>query len=196
MLTGFVLVSCVLLIGGGYGRAAAAPTSNDAISPALVIILLWPCQPDAEIRVKGVAPIVFVGGGIYNNIASQTVRASTGVGQKVTYFLRLFNYGDRNASFKETGPAGGAGWTVAYFDAATGGKDITAQVTGAGWTTRVLKSKVYLDYIDLRVEVTPDSTVANGASKNVLVTFTSNSGFGPAKVDAVLGVTTLVLPPK
>lgn len=171
---------------GGCPAPAGRPCRRGPLAAATY-------QPDGEIRAKGVSPIVFIGGGVYNSDATgQTVTRSTLVGQKAVYFLRLFNDGNVSDSFTVTGTAGGGGWTVAYFDAATGGNDITAQVTGAGWVTRSLARRVDLAYLNLRVEVTPAATVANNASKAVLVTFASSHD--PTKVDAVQGVTMLEVP--
>ena len=73
---------------------------------------------------------------------------------------------------KVTGPASDANWTITYFDALTGGTDITALVTGiSGWTSPQLLQNGTLD---LRVEVTPKTGAPNGAVNNVLVTATSN----------------------
>ncbi|MBA7608617.1 hypothetical protein ES703_15796 [subsurface metagenome] len=99
---------------------------------------------------------------------------------------------DSNApdTLNVSGTAGGGGWTITYYDALSGGSDITSDVIGGGWSTGVLAPGASKE---IRVEVTPDSTLAGGSSKEVLVT--STSAFGDASQDAVKAVNvTSVLP--
>ena len=78
-------------------------------------------------------------------------------GATVIYQLLVQNFVAAPDRFLLTGPASGSGWTINYFDEYLGGLNITAQMNGLGWST---------DYLPLngtavlRVEVTPDSTVA------------------------------------
>lgn len=163
------------------------PTAQDAAVASTTVAAVY--QPDATIRVQGVTPITYFGQGIFNSTgASQTVTAKTAAGKAVTYLMRLYNAGNATDTLSLTGPAGGSGWTVQYFNADSGGTDITSQVTGSGWTTPSLAGRASLAYLDLRVEVTPDSTVVSGAYLDVLVTF--KSIHDKTKVDAVKGTTT------
>jgi hypothetical protein len=56
-------------------------------------------------------------------------------GESGTYLLDLQNYGNRADTYTVTATGSGAGYTVKFFDAYAGGRDVTSQVTGAGWTT-------------------------------------------------------------
>ncbi len=147
-------------------------------------------QPDNQIRNQGDG--AYIGDGIYNTDGSSQTKSQT-VDNNVTatYEIKIENDGNVSDTFTVTGLAGGSGWTVTYYDALAGGTDITAQVTGAGWSTGALASAASTE---IRVEVTPDGTVAAGSSKDVLVTSTSA---GDASQDVVKAttVTAAYLPP-
>ena len=144
------------------------------------------CGPDGLILDQSVLPTRYIGDGIYNlTAANQTTGKSAATGVAAKYLVRLQNDGNITDSFRVTAPAGGAGWTIRYFDASTGGNDITAQVTATGWTCALLLRG---GYCDLRVEVTPSSTVVAGATREAKVTF--KSAATPGQADTVKGVTT------
>jgi hypothetical protein len=87
--------------------------------------------------------------------------------------------------FRVGGPAGSAGWTIKYFNAATGGTEITASVTKGGWLTPPLARGATRE---VRVEVTPGSTVAASATRDVLVKVRSFADL--SKLDVVKATTT------
>ncbi len=149
------------------------------MAPAIV-----PALPDMLIRIAGETS--YTGDDIYNTTgAGQTKSQSVGMGETAIYELQLENDGVFADTFTITGPAGGTGWTVTYYNAHTGGTDITAAVTGAGWTTPSIAPG---SSIDLRVEMSPDGSAPNGVAEDVLVTATSDSYAMPP--DAVKASTT------
>ena len=84
---------------------------------------------------------------------------------------------DRGPNHRDGTLANGVSWDTAQVD-------ITPQMTGTGWTSKFLGPNFASD---LAVEVTPDATVANNASLELLVTATSKTQGG--KLDAVKLVT-------
>jgi outer membrane protein assembly factor BamB len=144
-------------------------------------------QPDLLIRNAGEGEADYISDDVYNvdgtdQTKTQTVTNST----PAVYELKVQNDGAVDDSFTVTGSPGGDGWTVTYYDALSGGTDITDQVTGAGWSVNDLAARASVEF---RVEVTPDATVAGDAVKDVLVTATSVGD--PTKKDLVKASTTV-----
>lgn len=136
-----------------------------------------------EIRVD-VAPGAFATGDTWNNVTF-TATAGSDAGKVDTvsagtlfngsrqveirrrnfdasgnYLVDVQNNGNLPSSYRILGPAGGADYTVRYFDAHFGGNDITAAVTSTnGWVTPVLAVK---QSHPVRVEIT--STTAGTKS--------------------------------
>jgi uncharacterized membrane protein len=130
---------------------------------------------------------IYVGDNVYNLTgAGQTKVQTVANGVTATYHLKLQNDGNVSDTFKVTGPPGSSGWTVRYYDAVSGGNDITAEVTGAGWTSGSLAPGASLEF---RVEVTPGPTVRGGVVKHVFVTATSVGN--PTRQDVVKASTTV-----
>ena len=111
---------------------------------------------------------------MYNTTgASQTATRGLAAGAKGTFVIKAQNDGNLTESFKVTGTAGGAGWTVKYYSAPSGGMDLTPYVTGAiGWTIPSLAPGATKEF---RVEVTRGASVASGAVSSVLVTLASRA---------------------
>ena len=93
-------------------------------------------QPDAQIRASTVA--TYTGNNLYNVEAAQTVQQSKSAGEKAVYYLKLQNDGAWYDTLTISGEGSESGMTVAYYSALTGGTNITAAVTGSGWTTSQL----------------------------------------------------------
>ncbi len=91
------------------------------------------------------------------------------------YLMDIENEGDIADHFKLTAPAADGGFTAHYFDAYTGGNDITAQVTSGGFTTASIAP---LDSQQIRVELTPGTTAKPS------VTLTATSVADTAQFDA------------
>ena len=71
-----------------------------------------------------------------------------------------------------TGTGGDVNWTVTYYDALSGGSNITANVTGGGWSTGALAGAATRD---IRVEVIPGPAVSSGVLKEVIIITTSQA---------------------
>jgi hypothetical protein len=130
----------------------------------------------------GLSTSSLAGNNVYNlDGTNQTKTQTKSANSPATYILRVQNDGGSSDKFKITGTAGGSGWTVQYFDAVSGGTNITSLVTGSGWTTPAsLASQAYKD---IRVVVTPDTTLEGSTQKDVLVMATSVAT--PTKKDVV-----------
>ncbi len=115
----------------------------------------------------------------------QRVTREIGPGTTATYWLKVRNAGNSVEAFTVTGTPGGEGWTVRYFDAPQSGRDITAAMTGAGWALTGLDAGAARD---LRVEVTPEKSVAGGAVRELLVTALPTQATAP--LDCLKLVTT------
>ncbi|MEW6026728.1 MAG: right-handed parallel beta-helix repeat-containing protein, partial [Planctomycetota bacterium] len=86
--------------------------------------------------------------------ASQILTRYPAINQTVTYYIRVQNDGNADDNYTVTGTAGvGGDWTVSYYDAASGGNEISSSVTGAGWVRPAALSATL--YYTIRVEITP-----------------------------------------
>ncbi|MHB1458655.1 MAG: M6 family metalloprotease domain-containing protein, partial [Armatimonadota bacterium] len=142
-------------------------------------------KPDMIIKTG--AETSYTGTDIYNTDGTdQTKSQSVIPNQKITYAFKVRNAGIQNDSFKITGSGGGSGWSVKYYDLATGA-DVTAQVTGIGWSSGTLAPGASKGIF---VNVKPDVTVSSG-SVNVLF-ITGVSEFDDSKTDVVKAVTNFV----
>jgi hypothetical protein len=115
----------------------------------------------------------------------QTLGLSVDGGVAAVYFLRVWNAGNVTEQFRIFGPAAPAGWTVRFFNATSGGTDITYAVTHSGWLTAPLGVHVVQDF---RVEVTPGSSLPSLSSLDVLVRMKPTADL--SKLDAVKATTT------
>ena len=140
-------------------------------------------KPDALIRRQG--ETAWLGDGIYNTTGvGQTRSRTVAAGTPAVYDLKVQNDGTVPIQVKVKAPPSGTGWTVRYFNALTGGTEITNQVIGNGWLSPILAVGTQRE---LRVEVTPDSTVAQDAAKGVAIEFADTTS---AAKDVVKAVTT------
>ena len=100
--------------------------------------------------------------------------------------MRLENAGNLKEALRISGPAGSGNWTIAYYDAWSGGTDRTAQVTQGGWPASALDvSKAQ----PMRVEFTAKTGTPVGQVRNVLVTV--KSAGDATRKDAVKAVVTV-----
>ncbi|MHB9130732.1 MAG: COG1470 family protein [Armatimonadota bacterium] len=142
-------------------------------------------QPDLLIRKAGDSS-AGLGADIYNNTGTgQTQCQTVAAGSKAIYQIRIENDGNHTDAITVTGTAGNGNWQVKYFDALTGGSDVTALVTTTG-------KCITLDpdpgcFAFLRMEVIPGT----GASTTTPfpVTVTGQSQNDNSKVDAVVAGT-------
>ncbi|MBI4835325.1 MAG: PKD domain-containing protein [Planctomycetes bacterium] len=129
----------------------------------------------------------YAGDNLYNlDGTGQTKAQAVERNEIVTYLLKMENDGNTADGFTITGPASGAGWWITYYDATTGGNDITASVIGLGWNFGPVARD---NSKEVRVEVTPDLTVAGGTSLDTLMWLTS---LGDTSKKDVLKATTTV----
>ena len=126
----------------------------------------------------------------YDNVYNPTDQTETGDVDRnavITYHLRIENDGNQTDVFTGTGTGGGSGWTVAYYDAATGGSDVTAGVLGGTWTTGNMGPGISHT---LRVEVSPGASVYG--ETDWTVEFTATSGLSPTTVLDTVAARTIV----
>ncbi|MBI4712096.1 MAG: hypothetical protein HY762_02135, partial [Planctomycetes bacterium] len=102
-----------------------------------------------------------------------------------SYYVKIENVGLQDGTFSVTGVGGGSGWTVVYLDASGSDGNITAKMTGAGYTTTLTS----LATKTVRVDVTPDANVIGNTLYPVTVTAYATSAW--ANVDACAGWTTV-----
>ncbi|MCK5578512.1 MAG: DUF11 domain-containing protein, partial [Planctomycetes bacterium] len=128
----------------------------------------------ADFQIKLPADGTYIGNDVYNLDATGQAKSQDVANlDTVTYHLRIQNDGNTDDSFTITGASGGAGWIVTYYDALSGGTNITGDVTGSGWFAGPLSKT---NYTDFRVEVYADDTLAGGAQKQFLIYATTSLG--------------------
>ncbi|MBI3922583.1 MAG: hypothetical protein HY318_14265, partial [Armatimonadetes bacterium] len=158
-------------------------SGNDNSEMDAVIASVLLNVPQADMIVDGIGDDVYDTTTSTSQVSSQSVDA----GVKATYPLRIQNDGNAADSFKITGTAGTTGWVVKYFDAASGGTDITTKVTSTGgWVVTNLGGGQSKDF---RVEVTPSSTLVGGVQQSLTVTGVSLAD--GTKKDIVRATTTV-----
>jgi len=141
-------------------------------------------KPDMQIRDD--SGISFVGDNVYNNTgAGQIEGQNSNATTPAEYIVKLQNDGNCRDIFTVRGTGGDSNSTVTYTDVATGA-NITAQVTGAGWSRTLAAGDTRL----IRLTVKSSQSVPSG-TKTVLVTATSTGN--ATKKDTVKAVTTFGL---
>jgi CSLREA domain-containing protein len=154
--------------GTGYNRVNEGRIDIGAFESGSSVAPL--ANPDIMVRVAGAAS--FVGNDIRNSTGeNQTVVSDVRVANPVTIEFRIQSDGIASDSFRVTAPNLPTGWTVRFFDAPTGGSEITSAVRGAGWNTPSLSPG---NTVTIRAEVGVDATVAANAQIEQLVTARSN----------------------
>lgn len=155
-----------VLIQGFLDHAAG---SRDALRSVTVNAF----RPGVDLLVRRADDFVFAGGGIVNSTgAGQTLGQETAGGETTTFFVELENKGNYTDSFRVQAGAGDANFAVKYFDAVSGGNDITAQMTGAGWLVTDLP---YGATASFRVEVTPAAGAPSPLERSLAFTAASTS---------------------
>lgn len=161
------------------------PTARDTVLASARTPL--PFRPDLLVRLAGEPDFFFAGGNVYNVTGqNQTKTQSVATGTTASYVVALQNDADRPDRFRVTGIGSRLGWTIRYFDAASGGADITGRITAGGWISPVLAPG---GSIQLRVEVVAGSTVALGAQAGLRI-MAASVGDG-ARQDVVIASTRL-----
>ena len=143
-------------------------------------------QPDLKIRLMDER--LNTGNNIYtldgvDQSKSQAVKPD----ETTTYIFSIQNDGSFDDSFTLTAPAGNGAWTVHYYAASLG--EITAQITGAGWSSGTLEPGAVRGFW---ATVTPNSAVLTGNTFPIAVQAVSTRD--SAKKDRVNAVSVAAVP--
>jgi len=142
-------------------------------------------QPDGQVRAS--TDTSYLGNNTYNTTAAGQTRSLTVKPSKaVTYHLMVQNDSTAVDSFKVQGSAATGTFTVRYYDALTGGTDITTAVNAGTYSVANLAAGAGKA---LRVVVTAGRTAAVGSVQTCLLTSTS---VGDASKRDVVGALTTV----
>ncbi len=161
-------------------------SSRGGVEGFAAVIVEPSYQPDQQIRPS--ATPTFTGDNFYNTDgANQTVTGQTPANSPASYVFLVQNDGNTSDTYTITGQSGATGWTVRYYDAATGGNEITSMVVGGGYTTSSIAAG---GTRQLRLEVEPNASVLTGSTQSILITATSTTD--SQKRDAVKADTTRV----
>ena len=140
-----------------------------------------------DLLIKAGAESTYSGTDLFSTDGTNQMKSQNAApGQKITYAFKVKNIGDANDSFKITGPAGGIGWSVRYYDLITGA-EITSQVTGAGWPSGALVPGASKGIF---VKITPNASLPAGSVNTLLIAAASETD--SSAVDVVKAVTTFV----
>lgn len=143
-------------------------------------------QPDMAVR--RIEDVRFTGEDLVNNTgAGQQKILTVEPAEKATFILKMINLGNTPDSFVVRGPADGSGWVVRYYDAIHDGNDITAAVTGSGWTNAPV---VAGNAFEFKVDVTGSTNIPAGTVKDLVIMATSSDD--AAKLDAVLATVKII----
>ena len=105
--------------------------------------------------IKNIGEVDYIGNNIYNNDATNQTKIQSIESDSIAIFhIRVENDGNSEDSIRITGTGGSSKWDVKYYDALTGGSEITSDVVGAGYSV-VLASGAYTE---IRAEVSPQVT--------------------------------------
>lgn len=141
--------------------------------------------PDCQVRASNDS--LYLGDNLYNSTgAGQTRSLNVKPNKSVTYHLLVQNDGNATDSFKIRGSAASASFTVKYYDALSGGSDISAAMTSG---TYAVNNLAVGGTKALRVVVTAARGAAVNAVQTCLVTATSTAD--TSKSDTVATVTTV-----
>ncbi len=159
-------------VAGGGANQLRDPTSVKNLANTVRL-------PDLLVQNPGDATPI--GDGVYNSTAAgQTREQTVQPGTSAVYFITLQNDGNAPDTYTLTGTAGGAGWSVNYFDARSGGANVTSSITAAGGMQLPVCRGAPRE---LRVEIAAAAGMAAGAEKNVLIRAVSRAA--PARRDVV-----------
>jgi hypothetical protein len=112
----------------------------------------------------------YIGQGIYNTTGSNQTRIrSILTGVSVTYYVKIENEGNTTDEVIVTGTSSSGDWTVTYYDAKTGGSNITSQVAGSGWSTNLSSTE------SREIRATVQNSGTSLSTFEVLITSTSSN---------------------
>ena len=170
--------------GDGFTMEALGDGDNTDSSGVRVTVELS-YRPDLHLGMEGQA---YIGDDVYDSEGSgQSLLAKSSV--SVEYWIRIQNDGDVSDSFvvkaEESGDSKDS-WIRRYFDAKSGGTEITDDVQGSGWTTASLASGATKE---IRLLAIPSGSTPTGEGGRLTVKLTATSSAKPTKLDAVKMVT-------
>ena len=156
-------------------------TSELSVPKAVINTIFAGYQPDNEISKND----GYIGLGILNTDGTSQTKTSTIIAaSSETYYVRINNSGNISDEAKVVASGSGAGWNATFYDAETGGNDITSQVLSTGgWISSSLSSA--------ESKVIRFIVAYTGTSLSTLeVLVTSTSTIDATKSDAVKATTT------
>jgi len=166
----------------------AASVKNTAAKDVVDAVTNFTLVHEPDLTIANAADGLYVGGGIYNTTGTGQAKTQNVVaGNIAPYLVKVQNAGTTADNFTLKGSAASTGWTVQYFNAPTGGTDITSQIVGGTWTTGTLAAGTSLV---LRAEVTPGVNVSYTASSTLLISAVSTGN--KLDADAVQATTTRI----
>jgi len=182
---GYTAVSW-LLDGAQVQAGGATYTLMNVTANHAVKVLFAPPASKPDLSICNNGDTGYLGLGIIGlDGTNQTKVQTVAGGATATYFFRVQNSGNITDTFTLTCPLPAqSGWTVQVIDKITG-KDITAAITGAGYTTVALAPGVAGGFT---LKVTPSSVAVSGKAYALLITGVSVKD--KKKKDAVKAVTT------
>jgi streptogramin lyase len=166
--------------------AASESTRRDTVR----LLTTNALRAQVDLLIRRTEDIRYMGDGIIHDSGfGQTKTQEVDQGDTVSYQFQVRNLGNITDNFLVRGPGGSGGWRVRYFDSLTGTNEVTAQVTGAGWTNITIPLNASWEF---RAEVSAGRDTPGGSVHELLVTATS--GADNAKSDTVKAVTTMTMP--
>lgn len=114
-------------------------------------------QPDIQIRTDD--ELAYNGDNIYNNLPSQSKSQTIGPSMSAVYYIKLENDESIAGRFMVDGTGSTEDWNVSYYNILEE-KDVTSEVTGAGWTSPVIPIN---GYIELLLEVAPEPNIPDSS---------------------------------
>lgn len=143
-------------------------------------------QPDLMVRRD--YDLRFTGDNVYNTSGTrQTKSQEIDPNMPAVYFLSLANDGTFNDRFVLTSTIPEEGWTVRFFDAPVGGRDVSEEVLGNGWTSPAM---LLNETLELRLEITGSAAVQGVSLCHLLIKATSTTN--PEKQDTVKTITAVI----
>ena len=174
---------------GKFGSSTITVTVTDGggLSASTSFLLtVNSSQPDISLRPS--TETSYTGVGVYNGDGTnQSVSQSVANALSAVYYIHMQNKGNIADTFKIIGTKAPTGWMVVYKINNSSGADITADITGAGWTTPVVNSNAT---VTIAVYVTPGSTVLAYVATNLKMIAVSVTN--PAQQDVGVMTTSVV----
>jgi hypothetical protein len=170
------------------GTTSNPSTSEFSQTKEVITTIFKEYQPDNRIATLE-SGADYIGENIINTDGTNQTRARTiTTGTSATYYIQVENDANTTDEVIVSGPASSGDWTLTYYDAKTGGNNITSSIIGSGWSTGTLTTG---ESKEIRMVVT--NTGSTTSTFEALVTSESNTD--TAFKDAVKAITTALSPP-